>query len=79
VGGPAIPDRCGRISPAYSRSSSADRGGYVSVDEDERGWVVCLLRPERQEFRAVEPEQAPAWWVVRLMLGELRGAALAGA
>ena len=49
------------------------------MDEGERGWVVCLLRPEREEFRAVEPEQAPAWWVVRLMLGELPGAALAGA
>jgi hypothetical protein len=58
------------------RSAIADRGGYFSADEDERGWVVSLLRPEPAEFRAVEPDQALAWCLVYLMLDELRGADL---
>jgi hypothetical protein len=48
------------------------------MDEDARGWVVCLLRPEREEFRPVEPaEHALAWCLVYLMLGELPGVDLA--
>ena len=51
------------------REAIGERGGYFAMDEDERGWVVCLLRPEEQEFRSVEPEQALAWCLVCLMTG----------
>ena len=45
-------------------------------DVRDRPELMCLLRPEEQEFRAAEPEQALAWCLVWLMLDELRGAEL---
>ncbi len=59
------------------RGAIADRGGYVDFDMDERGWVVWLLAPEREEFRAQELEQALAWCLVWLMRDELGGGRIA--
>ncbi len=55
------------------QSAIADRGGYVDFDMDRRGWVVWLLAPEREEFRAQELEQAFAWCLVWLMREEFGG------
>jgi len=46
------------------------------MHQEERGWAVCLLRPEEEEFRVVEPGQALAWFLVWLMLDELRASEL---
>jgi len=59
------------------RGAIADRGGYIDWDMDRRGWVVMLLAPEREEFRAQELEQAFAWCLVWLMRDEFAGGALA--
>ena len=38
-----------------------DRDRYVEWDVDRAGWVVELLRPERETFRGRTPEGALAW------------------
>lgn len=52
------------------RSAIADRGGYVSWDVDEVGWVVELLRPDRERFTGRTLEEAFAWCLVWLMADE---------
>jgi hypothetical protein len=58
------------------RRAIAGRGGYVDWDYDEDGWVVFLLAPEREEFRGATVQEALAWCLVWLMVGELGGGAI---
>ena len=59
------------------RGAIADRRGYVAWDVDAAGWVVALLRPEREDFRAPTLEAALAWCLVWLMVEDFAGGALA--
>ncbi len=53
--------------------ADSDRGGYVDFDMDRQGWVVWLLAPEREEYRAQELEQALAWCLGVADAGGARG------
>ena len=53
------------------KAAIGDRRGYVAWDVDGAGWVVELLRPEREDFRGPTLEAALAWCLVWLMHGEL--------
>ena len=53
------------------KAAIADRRGYVAWDVDHAGWVVELLRPERQTFRGRTLAEALAWCLVWLMVEEL--------
>ena len=55
------------------KGAIADRGGYAAWDVDHAGWVVGLLRPEREAFRGPTLEAALAWCLVWLMRDELLG------
>ena len=50
---------------------AAERGVHVAWDLDKAGWVVALLRPERQDFRGPTLAAAPAWCPVWLLRDEL--------
>ena len=51
----------------------ADRRGYVDWDVDHAGWRVDLLAPEREAFFGRTLEEALAWRLAWLMVGELGG------
>ena len=53
------------------RGAIADRRGYVAWDVDHAGWVVDLLRPDRERFHGRTLEEALAWCLVWLMADEL--------
>ena len=48
----------------------ADRRGYVDWDVDHAGWVVELLRPERETFHGRTLEEALAWCLVWFLAAE---------
>ena len=48
----------------------ADRRGYVAWDVDHAGWVVELLRPERERFHGWTLEEALALCLVWLPADE---------
>ena len=52
------------------KAAIADRRGYVAWDVDHAGWVVELLRPERQTFHGGTLEEALAWCLVWLTADE---------
>ena len=59
------------------RRAIADRGGYVDWDDDDRGWVVYLLAPEREAFRGKTVPEALAWCLGWLMVEDFTGGTLA--
>lgn len=58
------------------RRAIADRRGYIDVDDDEVGWVVFLLSPDRAEFRGDTLCHALNWCLVWLMEEEFSGGEL---
>ncbi len=67
----AAPTAEPRVLQDALKAAIADRRGYVAWDVDHAGWVVELLRPERQAFHGRTLEEALAWCLVYLMAEEL--------
>ena len=65
------PTAAPRVPQDALRAAVADWRGYVAWDVDHPGWVVDLLRPERERFFGRAPEEALAWCLVRLLADEL--------
>jgi|GEM_PF-6333699 len=65
------PTRPSRALQDALRGAIADRGGYVAWDVDHAGWVVELLRPDRETFGGPTLEAALAWCLVWLMRDEV--------
>ena len=59
------------------RRAIADRGGYLDWDYNDGGWVVFLLRLEREAFRGATLQEALAWCLVWLMVEEFSGGTIA--
>jgi hypothetical protein len=51
------------------KAAIADRRGSVEWDVDRAGWIVELLRPERETFRGGTLEEALTWCLVWPMAG----------
>ena len=58
------------------RRAIADRRGHVNWTYDEVGWVVCLLSPDREEFRGATLQDSLARCLVWPMVEEFGGGAL---